>query len=95
LASVRLPLRCVALHLLTFLRRFFPSTEQETESDWEEVEGGESAENGPAPVEAGEAMETEPAEKSSKVELPDVPTSEPIDDGPSPKKQKPNDGEKL
>jgi O-acetyl-ADP-ribose deacetylase len=45
-------------------------------------------------------METDPievttAEETSKVELPDVPTAEPTDDGPSPKKQKPNDEEKL
>ena len=80
--------------------RFFPSTEPEPESDWEEVEGGESAENGPAPVE-GDAMDVElqkPVEKSAEdtsVTLPDVPTAEPADDGPSPKKQKPNDEEKL
>jgi hypothetical protein len=64
------------------------------------VEGGESAENGPPPVEGGEAMETEPvevttAEGMSKVELPDVPTAEPTGDGPSPKKQKPNEEENL
>ncbi|KAE9371091.1 A1pp-domain-containing protein [Stipitochalara longipes BDJ] len=85
-----------------WLPRFFPSTEPEPESDWEEVEGGESAENGPAPVEAGDAMDVEtgnpteekPAEETS-VTLPDVPTAEPVDDGPSLKKQKPNDEEKL
>ena len=87
--------------LLIRRSRFFPSTEPEPESDWEEVEGGDSAENGPAPVEGGEAMEVEPEkpeEKSAEdtsVTLPDVPTAEPADDGPSPKKQKPNDEEKL
>jgi hypothetical protein len=99
LASVSFPLRCAAISLI-YHSRFFPSTEPEPESDWEEVEGGESAENGPAPVEGGDAMETDPievttAEETSKVELPDVPTAEPTDDGPSPKKQKPNDEEKL
>lgn len=42
-------------------------------------------------------METEPAEKTveeaSKVTLPDVPTAEPMDDGPAQKKQKANDEE--
>lgn len=83
--------------VLTLCRRFFPSTEPEAESDWEEVEGGESAENGPAPVDEGEAMEAE-AEKPTEiteVSLPDVPTAEPTDDGPSQKKQKPNDEQKL
>jgi hypothetical protein len=62
----------------------------------EEVEGGESAENGPAPVEEGEAMEVEKsAEETADVALPDVPTAEPTDEGPSPKKQKPNEEEKL
>jgi len=79
--------------LLTNSSRFFPSTEPEPESDWEEVEGGESAENGPAPVAAEDAMVVEPEETS--VTLPDVPTAEPTDDGPSPKKQKQNDEEKL
>ena len=41
-----------------FRSRFFPSTEPDAESDWEEVEGGESAENGPAAQE-GEAKGTE------------------------------------
>ncbi|TVY88995.1 O-acetyl-ADP-ribose deacetylase [Lachnellula willkommii] len=62
---------------------FFPSTEPEAEDEWEEVEGGESAENGPA--DAGEdAAEAE----ASKVELPEVPTGEPTGDGPATKKQK-------
>jgi O-acetyl-ADP-ribose deacetylase len=86
---------CSCLFLI-YCSRFFPSTEPEPESDWEEVEGGESAENGPAPVEGGEPMDTEPVEvEAVRVELPDVPTAEPRDDGPSPKKQKPNDEEKL
>ncbi|KAE8451749.1 hypothetical protein EG329_003206 [Mollisiaceae sp. DMI_Dod_QoI] len=41
-----------------WLPRFFPSTEPEPESDWEEVEGGESAENGPVTQEA-ETKDTE------------------------------------
>jgi hypothetical protein len=66
--------------------RFFPSTEPETESDWEEVEGGESAENGPAVTEGAE-VEGE----TNKVALPDVPTKEPAEEGPATKKQKSND----
>lgn len=73
-------------------RIFFPSTEPEPEDDWEDVEGGESAENGPADV-AKEAEST--AEEASKVELPEVPTGEPADDGPAAKKQKPNSEEKA
>src|SRR6187402_3563609 len=70
------------------LRQFFPSTEPEPESDWEEVKAGESAENGSVTKEGGEAVA---AGEESKVTLPDVPKSEPIDDGPAIKKQKPND----
>jgi O-acetyl-ADP-ribose deacetylase len=41
-------------------------------------------------------MEVEsPAEETTDVTLPDVPTAEPTDEGPSPKKQKPNEEEKL
>jgi hypothetical protein len=40
-------------------------------------------------------METESAEETSKVTLPNVPTAEPIDDGPAQKKQKANDEETL
>lgn len=72
---------------LTSYRRFFPSTEPEAEEEWEEVEGGESAENGPA-VKEGEV-------DISKIALPDVPTGEPTDDGPASKKLKQNDEEKL
>ncbi len=71
---------------LTSNSRFFPSTEPETESDWEEVEGGESAENGPAVTEREEAEG-----ELSKAALPDVPTEEPVDEGPATKKQKSND----
>jgi hypothetical protein len=35
------------------------------------------------------------AEETADVALPDVPTAEPTDEGPSPKKQKPNEEEKL
>jgi O-acetyl-ADP-ribose deacetylase len=76
-------------------RRFFPSTEPETteDSEWEQVEGGESAENGPAEK---EDMEQEKGgDVETKVELPDVPTADPADEGPSTKKQKPNDDEEL
>ncbi|TVY54921.1 hypothetical protein LCER1_G002276 [Lachnellula cervina] len=61
----------------------------EAEDEWEDVEGGESAENGPA--DAGEDAEEAEA---SKVELPEVPTGEPTGDGPATKKQKPNSDEK-
>ncbi|EKD21585.1 uncharacterized protein L3040_004811 [Drepanopeziza brunnea f. sp. 'multigermtubi'] len=79
-----------------WLPRFFPSTE-ESESDWEEVEAGESAENGPKAAE----KEDTPAAKDSdakeneeaKVTLPDVPTTEPVNDGPATKKQKSSDDE--
>jgi hypothetical protein len=37
--------------------KFFPSTEPEAESDWENVEAGESAENGPAITEEVTAKE--------------------------------------
>lgn len=96
--------------------RFFPSTEPEAESDWEEVEGGESAENGPLTQE-GEAMNTEEVkdekhekagemealtekkiEEPAPVELPDVPTAEPVseptEEGPAAKKQKSGEEEK-
>ena len=72
---------------LTSYRRSFPSTESEAEEEWEEVEGGESAENGPA-VKEGE-------EYASKITLPDVPSGEPTDGGPASKKQKQDDEEKL
>ena len=90
------PLLCAGL---TYSRRFFPSTEPEAEEEWEEVEGGESAENGPTIKEGeeGERGEKGAEEDTSKITLPDVPTAEPIDGGPSPKKQKQkqDDEEKL
>jgi hypothetical protein len=77
---------------LTCYRRFFPSTEPEAEEDWEEVEGGESAENGPAE----KVPETEAVKEStSNITLPDVPSGEPTDGGPAAKKQKSNDEETL
>jgi hypothetical protein len=79
--SIHFPKRSLMLN-----SRFFPSTEPETESDWEEVEGGESAENGPAVME-GEEVEGE----SSNVALPDAPTEEPVEEGPATKKQKSNE----
>jgi hypothetical protein len=75
-------------------RRFFPSTEPEPDEEWEEVEAGESAENGPAGGATGKVLGGE-EEGTSKVELPDVPTGEPMSEGPAVKKQKPNDEEKL
>lgn len=82
------PLTCIA----NLNRRFFPSTEELEIDDWEEVEAGETAENGPvSKEEGGSAME------EAKAALPDVPTAEPTEDGPATKKLKPNgdDGEKL
>ncbi|TVY46665.1 O-acetyl-ADP-ribose deacetylase [Lachnellula occidentalis] len=64
----------------------------EAEGEWEDIEGGESAENGPAPADAKKYAEEEA--EASKVELPEVPTGEPADDGPAAKKQKPNSDEK-
>jgi hypothetical protein len=75
---------------LTPSRIFFPSTEPEVEEDWEEVEGGDSAENGPA------EKESEPAAvDGTKITLPDVPTQEPVseptEDVHTSKKQKSDD----
>ncbi|KAG4429521.1 hypothetical protein IFR05_014995 [Cadophora sp. M221] len=64
-----------------WLPRFFPSTEEPEIDDWEEVEAGETAENGPV------------SKEEAKVTLPDVPTAEPTEDGPAAKKPKPNDGD--
>lgn len=79
-----------------WLPRFFPSTEPEPEpeDEWEEVEAGESAENGPAGQATEKVVEGE-GKDTSKVELPDVPTGEPKDYDPAAKKQKLNDEEKL
>ncbi|TVY75658.1 O-acetyl-ADP-ribose deacetylase MACROD2, partial [Lachnellula suecica] len=74
---------------------YFPSTEPEPEDDWEDIEGGESAENGP--TDAGkdaEVADGTEAEGIKAEELPEVPTGEPADDGPATKKQKPNYEEK-
>jgi hypothetical protein len=57
------------------IRRFFPSTEPELESDWEEIEAGESAENGPV---VKDTQATSGASEETKVELPDVPTGSPV-----------------
>ena len=82
---------CLTNARLTLFRHFFPSTEPEAEEDWEEVEGGESAENGPA-ANIGEAAS---GESTNKISLPDVPTAEPMDDGHASKKQKQDDEEKF
>lgn len=97
------------MQLLIRCRRFFPSTEPEPESDWEEVEGGESAENGPAAKDEetkdteevaeklaeGQKQAEKENEEENAVKLPDVPTDEPAGQGPATKKQKPGDEEKL
>ncbi|PVH88059.1 A1pp-domain-containing protein [Cadophora sp. DSE1049] len=70
-----------------WLPRFFPSTEESESDDWEEVEAGESAENGPGRKAEGDHTK----EEAAKVTLPDVPTAEPVDEGPATKKQKSND----
>jgi len=77
-----------------YYRHFFPSTETEVDEDWEEVEGGESAENGPKDKKP-ETEATDAVEDTSSITLPDVPSGEPKEDGPAVKKQKPNDEEKL
>lgn len=87
--------RKYALNVLTrttdIYRIFFPSTEEAETDDWEEVEAGETSENGPVAKEDG-TLATEEA----KVALPDVPTAEPTEEGPAAKKQKSNDDdEKL
>lgn len=111
------------VHSLTYLRRFFPPTEPVTEQvkdempaadenargedDWEEVQAGESAENGVVTDsqdaseqqaggnEAGELggprTEGTKGTDSPEVVLPDVPTSEQVGEGPSPKRQKGNE----
>ena len=62
-------------------RNYFPPTENDlkVEEEWVEVEAGESAENG--------VSQDEEAEKGKAEDLPDVPTKEPSDNGPAPKKQ--------
>ncbi|KAH7370479.1 hypothetical protein BKA65DRAFT_18173 [Rhexocercosporidium sp. MPI-PUGE-AT-0058] len=72
-----------------WLPRFFPSTEEPETDDWEEVEAGESAENGPVAKEEGISTTEE-----AKVALPDVPTAEPTEGGPATKKLKPSDDDK-
>jgi O-acetyl-ADP-ribose deacetylase len=100
-------------------RRFFPPTEYDLHGEeWEEVEGGESAENGEsqekpaaketADVEAaaegkaevkaaaeGKAEVEASGEKAKPEDLPEVPTKDPSDEGPAPKKQKPSDDSSL
>lgn len=97
-----------ALAELTFNRRFFPSTEHETNKDdeWEEVKGEESAENGAPEIEpevvskleGGEGSGTaegnntttklDVGEVKARVQLPDVPTADPDNEGPATKKHK-------
>lgn len=76
------------------IRRFFPSTEPELESDWEEVEAGESAENGPVVEDIGGAEAEHPtsgASEETKVELSDVPTAETVGNEHASKKLEPTD----
>ncbi|CZT52949.1 probable MACRO domain-containing protein 2 [Rhynchosporium secalis] len=74
-----------------WLPRFFPSVTEPDNDDWEEVEAGETAENGPVAKtknvsDVGEV----------KADLPDMPKAEPLKDEPAPKKEKSNDDdEKL
>jgi hypothetical protein len=61
--------------------------------EWEEVEGGESAENGASQEKAvGDGPEeVQTADEKAKLEdMPDVPTKDPSDEGPASKKQKPS-----
>jgi hypothetical protein len=92
-------------------RRFFPPTEYDLHGEeWEEVEGGESAENGESQekaetkdttdvestVEVDDKAEVEASGEKAKLEdLPEVPTKDPSDEGPTPKKQKPSDDSSL
>jgi hypothetical protein len=74
-------------------RIFFPPTEEPGNSendDWEEVEAGGSAENGPVATKKN-VLTSEELEAA----LPDVPTVEPTNEGPATKEQKLNDEEKL
>ncbi|KAJ8060170.1 hypothetical protein OCU04_010517 [Sclerotinia nivalis] len=77
-----------------WIPRIFPSTEPDAEEEWEEVDEVESAENG-AVLEKGTDTAKDDGE-ASKVELPEVPTKEPIEDeGHAAKKQKSGDDDKL
>ncbi|KAK0113673.1 hypothetical protein ONS95_013921 [Cadophora gregata] len=69
-----------------WLPRFFPSTEESESDDWEEVQAGESSENG-----LGRKAGADHSHVLAEVTLPDVPTAEPVDEGPAAKKQKAND----
>ena len=59
--------------MLTYISIYFPPTEHDLkgEEEWEEVEAGESAENG--------TSQDEPAEKGNVENLPEVPTKDPTD----------------
>lgn len=75
-------------------RRIFPSTEPNADEEWEEVDEVESAENGAALEKGTDATKDET--EANKVELPEVPTKEPIEDeGHAAKKQKSGDDDKL
>lgn len=72
-------------------RQHFPPTEYDLKGEeWEEVEGGESAENGASQEQTTEdGSEVQTADETAKIEdMPDVPTEDPSDDGPVAKKQK-------
>ncbi|KAI9641706.1 hypothetical protein NHQ30_009562 [Ciborinia camelliae] len=77
-----------------WLPRIFPSTEPNAEEEWEEVDEVESAENGAVLEDGTDAFKEEV--EASKVELPEVPTQDPIEDeGHAAKKQKSGDDEKI
>lgn len=79
-------------------------TEAENDEGWEEVKGEESAENGAPEIEAeannpdgggssitmegNSTTKLEAREGKPRVQLPDVPTVDPNDEGPATKKQK-------
>ncbi|ESZ92588.1 hypothetical protein SBOR_7005 [Sclerotinia borealis F-4128] len=77
-----------------WLPRIFPTTEPNAEEEWEEIIESGSAENG-AMLEQG-TVDIKDETETSQVELPDVPTKEPVEDeGHTAKKQKFEDDEKL
>jgi hypothetical protein len=71
-------------------RHNFPPTEYDLHGEeWEEVERGESAENGESQGKAaGAGTEEGPAstENAKLEDMPDAPTKDPSDDGPAAKK---------
>jgi hypothetical protein len=62
------------------------------DEEWEEVQGDESAENGAAETDTA-AGKVETEESKPRVQLPDVPTGEPVEEGRATKKHKSDGGE--